>query len=390
MDEEAPPATVDGNRLTLLEGGAERFDTLIALIDGAERSLRLLYYIYTDDESGKRVNAALIAAAGRGVSVNLIVDGFGCAAPAEFFAPLKAAGITVCRFLPRYGRRFLLRNHQKLALADDARIIIGGFNIEDDYFGADGDDSWRDLGLLLEGPAARHMAGYFDALEAWVRTPGGKMRHLNRALAQWSQQEGALRWLIGGPTRRLSPWARAVRDDMQGGERIAIIAGYFTPSPTMLRRLDRAGREGRDVRIVTASKSDNDATIAAARFTYRGLLKKGVRIFEYRPRKLHTKLYLVDDVVHIGSANFDMRSLFINLEMMLRIEDAGFAASVRRYIDGEIARSVEVTPESYRAATGIFQRIRQFGAYLMIAVIDPGLSRGLNFGIDDIEPADAG
>ncbi|VVS98813.1 Cardiolipin synthetase [Sphingomonas sp. EC-HK361] len=390
MDEEAPPAIVDGNRLTLLEGGTERFDTLIALIDAAERSLRLLYYIYTDDESGKRVNTALIAAASRGVRVNLIVDGFGCAAPAEFFEPLKAAGITVCRFLPRYGRRFLLRNHQKLALADDARIIIGGFNIEDDYFGSDGADSWRDLGLLLEGPAARHMAGYFDALERWVRTPGGKMRHLNRALAQWSQQEGRLRWLIGGPTRRLSPWARAVRDDMQSGERIAIIAGYFTPSPTMLRRLDRAGRNGRDVRIVTAAKSDNDATIAAARFTYRGLLKKGVRIFEYRPRKLHTKLYLVDDVVHIGSANFDMRSLFINLEMMLRIEDAGFAASVRRYIDGEIARSVEITPERYRAATGIFQRIRQFGAYLMIAVVDPGLSRGLNFGIDDIEPGDAG
>lgn len=389
MDEDARQTTVDGNRLTLLDGGGERFETLIALIDGAARSLRLLYYIYTDDESGQRVNAALIAAAGRGVRVNLIVDGFGCAAPPEFFAPLDAAGVTVCRFLPRYGRRFLLRNHQKLALADDARIIIGGFNIENDYFGESGDDSWRDLGLLVEGPAAAHMAGYFDALEDWVRTPGGRMRHLNRALAQWSQQEGALRWLIGGPTRRLSPWARAVRDDIRGGERIAIIAGYFTPSPTMLRRLDRAGRAGREVRVVTASKSDNNATIAAARFTYRGLLKKGVRIFEYRPRKLHTKLYLVDEIVHIGSANFDMRSLFINLEMMLRIEDASFAAVVRRYIDGEVERSVEVTPESYRAATGLFQRVRQLFAYLMIVVVDPGLSRGLNFGIDDIEPVES-
>ena len=389
MDDNARQTTVDGNRLTLLDGGHQRFETLIALIDGATSTLRLLYYIYTDDESGKRVNAALIAAAARGVRVNLIVDGFGCAAPPEFFAPLDAAGVTVCRFLPRYGRRFLLRNHQKLALADDARIIIGGFNIEDDYFGEAGGDSWRDLGLLVEGPAARHMAGYFDALEAWVRTPGGRMRHLNRALSQWSQKEGSLRWLIGGPTRRLSPWARAVRDDIRGGKRIAIIAGYFTPSPTMLRRLDRAGRTGREVRVVTASKSDNNATIAAARFTYRGLLKKGVRIFEYRPRKLHTKLYLVDDVVHIGSANFDMRSLFINLEMMLRIDHAGFAAIVRRYVDGEIDRSVEVTPESYRAATSIFQRLRQFIAYVMIAFVDPGLSRGLNFGIDEIEPVEA-
>jgi cardiolipin synthase len=137
------------------------------------------------------------------------------------------------------------------------------------------------------------------------------------------------------------------------------------------------------VRIVTASKSDNNATIAAARFTYAGLLRKGVRLFEYQPTKLHTKLYLIDDAVHIGSANFDMRSLFINLELMLRIEDAAFAAHVRRYVDGEVAKSIEVTKALYKANTGWVQRLKQLGAYFVVAVVDPGLSRGLNFGIDE-------
>ena len=383
-----PAFTVDANRLTLLTTGRERFDTLIAVIEGATKSLRLLYYIFADDQAGQRVADALIAAAGRGVRVELIVDGFGSetAASHGFFEPMTAAGVGVCRFSPRFGRRYLLRNHQKLALADGERIIVGGFNIEDDYFG-DGTraagEAWRDLGLLVEGPAAARMTDYFDSLQRWIQRPNGKLRHLNHALTGFSEKTGALRWLIGGPTRRLSPWARTVRSDMRRGSRIDVIAGYFTPSPTMLRRLDHAGRDGGRVRIVTASKSDNDATIAAARFTYAGLLRKAVRIFEYQPAKLHTKLYVIDDAVHVGSANFDMRSLFINLEIMLRIEDAAFADHVRTYVDGEIGRSREVTKASYKAQTGWIQRARQAVAYMLIAVVDPGVSRGLNFGIDE-------
>ena len=389
--EEPPPQpvfTVAGNHLTLLDTGPRRLAALLALIEGARESLRILYYIYADDDSGRQVNAALAAAAQRGVRVALIVDGFGSDAASDaFFAPLAAAGASVCRFQPRFGRRYLLRNHQKLALADagtgDARIIVGGFNIEDDYFGTPAEQAWRDLGLLVEGACAARMAGYFDALDEWVRRPRGKIRHLNRALPRWSEDAGPLRWLIGGPTRRVSPWARGVRQDMRAATRIDIVAGYFTPSPTMLRRLDKAGRRGGSVRVVTAAKSDNNATIAAARFTYAGLLRRGVRIFEYQPTKLHTKLYAIDDTVHIGSANFDMRSLFINLELMLRIEDAAFADHVRTYIDGEAARSIEVTAALYRAKTGWWQRVLQFGAYLLVAVADPTISRGLNFGIDE-------
>jgi len=399
MPMDAPPQpvfTVDGTRLTLLDTGKRRLDALLHLIGAAKHSLRLLYYIYADDSVGRQVNEALIAAAHRGVSVALIVDGFGAdlVSSRAFYRPLEEAGVSVCHFSPRWGRSYLLRNHQKLALADGnreedggatARCIIGGFNIEDDYLGIapKPDLVWRDLGMLVEGETAARLCGYFDALHDWVRQPNAKIRHLNRALCRWSETEGSLRWLIGGPTRRLSPWARILRADLRVGRRISIIAGYFAPSPTILRRLDKAGKRQAEVRVVTASKSDHDGAIAAARFTYAGLLRKGVRIFEYRPTKLHTKLFLIDRAVHIGSANFDMRSLFINLELMLRVEDEAFAAHVRDYIDGEIAQSDEITRESYKHATGWFQRARQFTAYTLLAVVDPNVSRGLNWGIDD-------
>ena len=385
---EQPVFTVDGNRLTLLDTGPRRLAALIDLIEQARHSLRILYYIYADDETGRRINAALAAAARRGVTVAVVVDGFGSDDTDDhFFDDIRAAGVDVCRFTPSFGRRYLLRNHQKLALADAEeapRIIIGGFNVEDDYFGTVADKAWRDLGLLVEGPAAARMGGYFDALRTAIEHPKLRVGPINRSLAQFSERHGRMRWLIGGPTRRLSPWARTVRDDMRRGTRIDLIAAYFTPSPAILRRLDRAGRGGTAVRVVTAGKSDNDATIAAARFTYRGLLKKGVRVFEYQPTKLHTKLYVVDDAVHIGSANFDMRSLFINLELMIRIEDAAFAAAVRDYVDGEIAQSREITPQLYADATGWWQRAKQFAAYLIVGVLDPTVSRGLNFRSDEL------
>jgi cardiolipin synthase len=368
---------VDGNRLTLLIEPEERLWGLLALIDGARESLRLLYYTFADDRSGARVRDALIHACGRGVHVNLIIDGFGSDPEEAFLQPLRDAGADICRFLPRLGRRFLLRNHQKLALADGARLIVGGFNIEDGYFAPGGPDGWRDLGVVVEGPAASRLTGYFDGLLAWTKRPKARMRDLRRALSKWSEPEGKVRWLLGGPTRRLSPWARAVRKDMIAARSIALIAAYFAPSPAMLRRLDKLGKKG-DARVITAAYSDNTTTIAAARFTYPGLLRKGVRVFEYQAAKLHTKLFVIDDAVHLGSANFDVRSLFLNMELMLRVEDKAFAERMRAYFDAEQADSTEITLPDFTSWKARLSAPRRALAYFLVSVLDFNVTRRLN------------
>ena len=376
-----PSFTVDGNRLTMLTEGPERLAALLELIGSAEHSLRVLYYIYVDDETGAAIRDALIAAAARGVAVSLIVDGLGSehAQSHRFFDPLHAAGVEMCRFVPRWGRRYLLRNHQKLALADEKRVIIGGFNIETSYFGTAADAAWRDLGLLVEGPAAGRLVGYFDALSRWAKEERPSLRKLGRTLKNWSEPDGATRWLLGGPMRRLSPWARVVKRDMERATAIDLIAAYFAPNPAMLRLLDKVGKRGR-VRLVLPSKLDHGAAIWAARFTYAGLLRKRVQIFEYQPTKLHTKLFVIDDVVHIGSANFDIRSMFLNLELMLRIDDPAFAAHVRSYVDGEVADSEAITASVYKSRTGPWTRFKQMIAYFVMAVLDYNLTRRLNFG----------
>ena len=376
-----PTFTVDGNRLTMLDTGPRRIEALIALIEGARTSLRFLYYIYVDDRTGTRVRDALIMAAQRGVQVSLIVDALGSdrAQDHHFFDPLREAGASVCSFVPRFGRRYLLRNHQKLAIADEARAIIGGFNIEDAYFGTPAEHAWRDLGLSVDGPAAKRLAGYFDSLERWTQRPRAPLRALAKMLKRWSEERGNARWLLGGPTNRLSPWARTSKREMDRADRIDLIAGYFAPGPAMLRRLDRAGRRGQ-VRVVLPSKTDHGAAIWASRFTYAGLLRKKVQIYEYAPTKLHTKLFVIGDVVHIGSANFDVRSMFLNLELMLRVEDADFAAHVRAYVDGEIANSVPITRDYYKQFTTPWRRVKQATAYFVMAILDYNVTRRLNFG----------
>lgn len=376
------PVEVAGNRLTLLEDGPERLAALIGLIDEAKESLRLLYYIWCEDEAGTRLRDALVRAAGRGIEVSVLVDGFGAANASEaFFAPLAEAGARFCRFVPRYGRRYLLRNHQKLALADGKRVIIGGFNISNDYFGTIEQGAWRDLGLLVEGDGVQCLIGYFEALFDWAQRPEARIRDLRRLLQQNSVTEGKLHWLFGGPTRRLSPWARAVRRDMKRARRLDIIAAYFAPGPVLMRRTGNVARRrgGGGVRVITPSKTDHQASVGAARHTYWALLKRGARVFEYSATKLHTKLFVMDEVVHIGSANFDMRSLFLNLEMMLRIEDKAFAEAMRLYVDGEVANSTEITIEAHRKQRTLLNRIKWGLAYFLVAIADYRIAHRLNF-----------
>ena len=373
--------TVDGNRLTLLTEGPARLEVLLSLIDGARQSLRLLYYTFSPDKSGETVRAALFRALERGVKVSLLIDGFGSGhTPETYFKELGEAGATFCRFIPSYGRQYVLRNHQKLALADGetkaARILIGGFNIEDDYFATSSEGGWRDVGLLVEGPASARPVAYYDALMAWALNPRSRLKALRAVVTHFSESDGKLRWQYGGPMQLRSPWALATIQDLSQAKDLEMIAAYFAPMNGMVRRIADIAARG-EVRIITAAKSDNRATIDAARSTYTRLLRRGVRVFEYAPTKLHSKLLIMDDVVHIGSSNFDIRSLYLNMEMMLRVEDPDFAMLMRSYFEHEICDSQEITLAVHRSRGGWLQQLRWRIAWFLVTTLDYSLARGI-------------
>lgn len=388
--EDAIRATIAGNRLTLITRGQALLDALIALIDNAHESLKLYYYIFAADGSAREVRDALIRAAQRGVRVTLMVDGFGSSdTPDEFFAPLEQAGGRFGRFGTRRSTRYLIRNHQKMAIADDRRLLMGGFNVEDGYFGIPPDDCWRDIGLMVEGDQVAAMTCWYGQLWRWVATKKQRFRTLRAMVHGWHpalrhHPADPFRWLIGGPTRRLSPWAQVVKHDLERARRVDMIAAYFSPGRGMLKRIARAARNN-GARLILPANSDNGATVAAARLLYGPLLKRGVEIYEYQPCKLHMKLIVIDDAVFIGSANFDMRSLFINLEIMLRIEDCDFAAHVRGFIAREAEESRAASIQAIRAGRTPLILLKQWISYLLVGVLDYTVTRRLNFRDPDSE-----
>jgi cardiolipin synthase len=373
-------ATLEGNRLALIESGKGRLQALLELIRGAEKSLRLLFYIFAADRSGTLVRDALTEAARRGVRVRLLLDGFGCAdTDPAFFKPVQEEGGHFCLFHPSYGRRYLLRNHQKLAIADERRALIGGGNVEDSYMEDEGAAHWRDLWLSIDGPSVPAAARYFDDLYRWTTTKGAKLRRLRRLVHEHSQFRGRLQWKFTSPLSTRNPWRSAIARDIAKAGQVDIIAAYFAPPRSMIRRLARAAGRGR-VRVITASRSDNHATVAAARYTYSRLLRRSVEMYEYVPARLHTKLVIVDDVVYIGSANFDFRSFYINLEVMLRIEDSRFADAMRGYLKRELADSERITQALHRRRATLWRRFRWTVSHFLVTSMDYSVSRRLNFG----------
>lgn len=362
--------------------GRARLDSMVGLIDSARTDLKLCYYAIANDKVGQQVRDALLAAIARGVAVTFIIDAFGSIGSTEWLAPVKEAGGTLLVFSARWNRSYLIRNHQKFIIADDARALVSGFNISDAYFAPPCDNGWNDLGVEIEGPVVADLVRWFEGLKEWVASPHAQWRGIRRRVRGWAPGNGTVRLLVGGPARGLNTWAHSVKRDLEAASKVDIMTAYFSPSPGMIRRIRRAAMRGR-TRLLLAGKSDNAATIGASRLLYRRLLDRGAKIWEFSACKLHTKLVVIDDVVYFGSANFDMRSLFINLELMVRVEDAELAAKVREFIAGHLPASRSVTPAWYRDRATIWNKVRWAASWFLVAVLDYSVARRANLGLKD-------
>ncbi|MBO6766948.1 MAG: cardiolipin synthase B [Erythrobacter sp.] len=371
-----------GQSLTFYPGGKDRRKALMEMVASARERLDICFYIFAEDEVSTQLRDALCDAARRGVAVTLIIDSFGASASDKFLRPIVEAGGRYYLFSPRFGFRYLIRNHQKMVIADGARALFGGFNIEDDYFAPPQQNGWNDLAIAIEGDAVDGLSDWFARLVDWTDDDHAHFRAIRRTVSQWEWKsgQGRARWLVGGPTRGLSSWARCVTRDLRDGDRLDIFMAYFSPPYSLLRRIARVSKKG-GTRLLMAAKSDNGATLGATRSLYHYLLKRGAKIWEFTPCKLHTKLIVLDDAVYLGSANFDMRSLYLNLEIMLRIEDAALAERMRGFVSYQIAASERITSEVHTKRRTWFNRIRWAAGWVLVSALDYTVTRRLNLGI---------
>lgn len=332
----ASPRWVDGNRFELLENGEQYFPAVFAAIAKAQSEVLIETFILFEDAVGRELQRVLIAAARRGVSIDLTVDGYGSPdLSSSFIEALTDAGVRLHIFDPRpriFGLRtnVFRRLHRKIVAIDNQCAFVGGINYAVDQLAEAIPAGKLDFAVRITGPLvleiqqfARNQASLFGRRRHW-------WQRASRTTA-YPHAAGKALFVVRDND--------AHRDDIERHYRIAIRAAsdevvicnaYFFPGYRVLRQLRQAARRGVKVTLILQGAPDMPAARAWSTMLYAPLLQAGVEIYEYCRQPLHCKVAVVDDEWStIGSSNLDPLSLALNLEANVVIRDRGFNRELR-------------------------------------------------------------
>ena len=336
-----------GDTFEVLQDGDAIFAAMLDAVEQAQRRISFESFIYSDGEISDRFTRAFVDAARRGVSVRIVLDGYGASdLPAASVTALEQAGVKVIWFnklRPWTIDRANYRTHRKVLVVDGAVAFTGGVGLADHWRGrAQSPEHWRDTQVRVRGPAVRALEASF--YENWIESGGDEAPRLDpepseraaaspgtRTIVAWSNFSGGasnvkLLYLLSIASARRS---------------IDIQSPYVVLDASMRWSLEAARARGVAVRILTdGDHTDAGPVKAASRAAYDRLLQHGVRIAEFQPTMMHVKAMTVDGVWSIiGTANFDNRSLELNDELVVAVQDAGLATTLRAAFDADESRS---------------------------------------------------
>ena len=320
------------NDIALLINGPATFAAIFEAIDAAEHEILVQYYTLVDDDLGNALKTHLIAARKRGVTVCVLVDAMGSfTLSRDYIAELRDAGIdfrgnfTWGKSFYRLGINF--RDHRKTIVVDGAIGFTGGLNASQRYVdGGDTFDMWRDTFLRVEGAVVRQLRDCFAA--GWkARTDetlpdldvtsrgAGDVTAMHVALGPTDDREIGLLLLMGliGKAKK----------------RLWMTTPYLVPPPEISAALKLAAQRGVDVRIMLPRAIDKYLPWLASRGYFKDYHAAGIGIHEFLPGFMHQKVILVDDdIASVGTINLDFRSIMLNFEQTVLIEDARFCSEL--------------------------------------------------------------
>ena len=323
--------------------GSEARAALLELIAGATRTIDVCTFILATDGLGDEVAQALRSQAERGVKVRLLIDGIGAWLGGRLdMKALSRSGVQVVKFVPPFRSilrgRANLRNHRKMLVADGERLWCGGRNFAAEYFEGDPaklagqslrNHAWHDLSFDLRGELVAHACELFEKDWAYAsRTPV-----VAQCLSPQPRRRGAMR--RSPSSCRAGP--EQVDDTVQSllvsgcfmaQRRVLVVTPYFIPDASLLMALTLAARRGVLIDIVLPRRSNHRLADVARHRPLRDLATAGARLW-FEPYMQHAKAVVVDDQLALaGSANLDLRSLFLNYELMVAFYEP---ADVRRF-----------------------------------------------------------
>ncbi len=293
--------------------------------------------------------------ASAGFKVRIRIDRLGCLnASRGFVDPVRAAGGEVGRFMPvlPFTSRGSanLRNHRKLALFDGQTALVGGRNLAAEYLGPDPNRKrWADFGTVLSGPAVALLGKIFiaDWCFATGQTPAALHREIPPAVTCGSSD---LQVITSGPDVPGDPLYEGIISMIkEAGRRLRIVTPCFLPDDVLLRSLVVKARAGCEVTLILPAKANHPITDYARRHYVRELQRAGGKVLLFRPTMLHAKAIIVDDTVALfGSANFDLRSLFVNFALGVLARLPADFDVMATWADDLAARCHEAKPEPRR------------------------------------------
>ncbi|MCU0794260.1 MAG: phosphatidylserine/phosphatidylglycerophosphate/cardiolipin synthase family protein [Opitutaceae bacterium] len=358
-----------------LGSGQSFLEAQLRAIHSATACLWIETYIFTDSQTGRQFLNALVDAARRGVAVELLVDRFGSGSlPDDYFEPLLRAGGRQAWFNPPRPGRWTLRDHRKILLVDGATVFVGGCNISDEYAGDGVTRGWRDGGVRITGPVVQAIAQ--ECREQWARAHQNTWRLVRGGYCRTIGSHAEVTALFIKPGLGLNPLRRWLREDLKHAKNVAITAAYFLPTRRLRSQLIQADKRGARVRLLLPGISDIPLLARATRSLHRGLQRGGIELFEYMPQVLHAKALVLDDIVYIGSANLDPRSLRINFEIMLRIKNAALAREALAQFEQDLTHSRAVTPAAIGGLHALGRWLLEKLAWFIFARLDPWIARG--------------
>lgn len=313
------------NELTLLTTGEEAYRALAEGIKNARHCIHITTFILGREDTGRKIVKLLAKRAREGVRVRLLLDSVGSMFIRRgFVAPITAAGGEVQWFmpvLPLTSRSSAnLRSHRKIAVFDHTTAIVGGHNIAREYMGpAASVKRWADFGGVIRGPAAALLNDVFIA--DWCFASGQPVEKIRSEIPanvlEATRGKAELQIIASGPDVNGDPLYEGLLAMIQSAEKsITIITPYFIPDEVLQRSLIVKARSGIDVTLLVPARSNHPITDFARKHYLRELREAGARIKFHGPGMMHCKATIVDDTIALfGSANFDLRSLFVNFEI---------------------------------------------------------------------------
>ncbi len=343
-----------GSRLTPYVDGKTKMDALLEAIAGARHHIHIQYYIFSDDETGRRLRDALTAKAREGVEVRILYDDVGCTGVKKaFFEGMRADGIEAYSFLhvkfPRFTSKVNYRNHRKIGVIDGRIGFIGGMNVADRYVlgierGNGKRERWRDTHFRIEGSGVAGLQASF--LSDWSATTKQAVGGPAYFPAPERLTDNVMQIVPSGPLGKWRTLLQAVEYAVsRAAQRVWIETPYYLPSETLNAALQEAALAGIDVRLMLPERSDSRVVDLASHSYLDDMMQAGVKIAFYTPGFLHSKLLLIDDdLAVVGSANMDFRSFEHNFEVNAFVYDRAFNARLAAIYKTDLGNCRRVTP----------------------------------------------